>query len=101
MHMVYIAPRVYQEEYIAEWVSKLYTVYVHACQRNHSYAESMFCLHSDHTRGCVIAGVLQHLARTTPPRNYNVILVQYLSDMCPVSTTCCDATITLRKYNQE
>ena len=28
------------------------------CQLNHSYAESMFRLHSDHTRGCVVAGVL-------------------------------------------
>ena len=28
------------------------------CQPNHSYAESMFRLHSDHTRGYVVAGVL-------------------------------------------
>ena len=30
----------------------------YVCQPNHSYAESMFHLHSDHTRGCVVAGVL-------------------------------------------
>jgi hypothetical protein len=30
----------------------------YVCQPNHSYADSMFCLHSDHTRGCVVAGVL-------------------------------------------
>ena len=30
----------------------------YVCQPNHSYAESMFRLHSDHTRGCVVAGVL-------------------------------------------
>ena len=30
-------------------------------QPNHSYAESMFRLHSNHTRGCVVAGVLHNV----------------------------------------
>ena len=28
------------------------------CQPNHSYADFMFCLHSDHTRAIAVAGVL-------------------------------------------
>jgi hypothetical protein len=28
------------------------------CQPNHSYADSMFCLHSDLTHGCVVVGML-------------------------------------------
>ena len=75
----------------------------YVCQPNHSYAESMFRLHSDHTRGCVVAGVLPiHsvcMTRTTPPRDYPTVLfiglwphsfhkIMYLYSICLVSTIC-------------
>ena len=46
------------------------------CQPNHSYAESMFRLHSDHIRGCVIADVLHGVwvKLYTPPRDYPTVL---------------------------
>ena len=48
---------------VRAWASKLYTVIwlrhpTYASLTIASYAESMFRLHSDHTRGCVVAGVL-------------------------------------------
>ena len=78
----------------------------YVCQPNHSYAESMFRLHSDHTCGCVVAGVLSDYQ----PRDYPTVLfiglwphsfhkIMYLYSICLVSTTCCDATITQHKRN--
>ena len=75
------------------------------CQPNHS---SMFCLHSDHTRGRVVAAVL-HSIWPTNARDYPAVLfiglwpqfhkIMYLYSICLVSTMCCDTTITLHKRN--
>jgi hypothetical protein len=71
---------------------------------NQSYADSIFRLHSDHTRGCVVAGVLH---RTTDyptvvfiglwPHSFHKIM--YFYNIYLVSTMCCDATITEHKRN--
>ena len=93
--MYYICPgHPYQEctrqEYVTAWVSKLYTVKMvassYVCQPNHSY---VFRLHSDHTRGCVVAGVLQSLVKTTPPRDYPTEL---FIGLWPVFTKSCTCT---------
>ena len=66
------------------------------CQPNHSYAESMFRLHSDHTRGCGVAGVLYSVWPTNA-RDYPAVLfiglwphrshkIMYLYSICLVST---------------
>ena len=41
------------------------------CQPNHSYVDFMFRLHSDLTRGVVVAGVLYRADR---PREYPTVL---------------------------
>ena len=38
----------------------------YACQPNHSYADFMFRLHSDHTRAIVVAGVLHSVWSELP-----------------------------------
>ncbi len=38
----------------------------YVCQPNHSYADSMFRLRSDPTRGCVVAGVLHSVWSELP-----------------------------------
>ena len=80
----------------------------YVCQPNHS---SMFHLHSDHTRGCVVVGVLHSVWPNYPtkglPYSINFIglwphsfhKIMYLYSICPVSTTYCDATIALHKRN--
>jgi hypothetical protein len=68
------------------------------CLPNHSYADSIFRLHSDHTCGCVVAGcAAQCLVRTTPPRDYPTVVfiglwphsfhkIMYFYSVCLVST---------------
>ena len=92
------------------WASKLYAVHCdmvassYLCQPNHSYAESMFRLHSDHTRDCVVAAVLHSPTKRLPCSIiiHRLVATQFsvlVYSICLVSTMCCDATITLHKRN--
>ena len=71
------SPRVYLEGYIIAWVRELYSVKVvssYVCQPNHSYVDFMFHLHSDLTRGCVVAMCCTVSGQTGPPREYPTVL---------------------------
>ena len=128
--VIVLLPRVYQEEYVTAWASKLYTakwwchpVHVPAQPNHNNYnmQNPLFRLHSDHTCGCVVAGVLHTGIRkvwldTKSGSNYPTMgllcsivdrlvwrhsfpKIMYLCSICLVSASCCDATITLHKHN--
>ena len=75
------------------------------CQPSHSYADFMFCLHSDLTPATVVAGVHTQSGGKYPTEEIPYLVatqfsyIMYWYSICLVSTMCCDTTIAQHKWN--